>query len=105
MSDKEAFNTALFDLYQRTKDETWYNPTIFFRMLCDRGGLQTAKDLLATPKPSEGYTKLWELGRLDLTVEALVINPRWQNLFTPDELATARKRLNQYGYTIPCSPA
>jgi hypothetical protein len=44
MSDKEALNTALLDLYQRTKDETGYNPTIFFKMLCDRGGLQTAKD-------------------------------------------------------------
>jgi hypothetical protein len=59
ISDKEALNTAMFDLYQRTKDATGYNPTIFFKMLCGRGGLQTAKDLLATPKPSEGNFGNW----------------------------------------------
>jgi hypothetical protein len=63
------------------------------------GGLSAAKYLINTPKPSEGYTHLYERGRLDLTVEAMVVgNNEWHELFTKDELAKARHRLKQYGY-------
>jgi len=48
---------------------------------------------------SEGYTALWERGRLDLTVEALIHdNPQWHSLFTPEELAICTERLTQYEY-------
>jgi len=47
---------------------------------------------------SEGYTALWERGRLDLTVEALIHdNPQWHPLFTPEELDICTERLTQYG--------
>lgn len=36
--------------------------------------------------------------RLDLTVEALVLQPKWATLFSEHELQTARKRLAEYGY-------
>lgn len=75
-------------------------------MLTDRGGLATAKYLISTPKPSEGYTHLFERGRLDLTVEAMIVeNARWHPLFSDDELAKARHRLKQYGYTPRDTPA
>ena len=68
-------------------------------MLTDNGGMATAKTLINAAKPSDGYTALYERGRLDLTVEAVVTeNPRWRELFTPEELARAEKRLKAYGY-------
>ena len=68
-------------------------------MLDERGGVETAKFLINSPKPSDGYTKLFERNRLDLTVEATVVNePRWRNLFTDDEFKKAKARLKQYGY-------
>jgi hypothetical protein len=67
-------------------------------MLRDRGGLDTAKYLINSPKESD--TALYERRRRDLTVEAMVIeNKRWHELFTGEELAKARLRLKKYGYT------
>lgn len=95
----KKFDAAMLEIYRRAKSEAGYNATIFLRMLGDRGGLATAKYLINSPTPSDGYTHLYERGRLDLTVEAMVVeNTRWHDLFTSDELAKARLRLKQYGY-------
>jgi hypothetical protein len=95
----EQFAAAMFSIYRRAKDEANYPANIFLGMLNDRGGLATAKYLINSPKPSDGYTALYERGRLDLTVEAEVVEtPRWHSLFTADELAKARKRLADYRY-------
>jgi hypothetical protein len=93
------FDQAMFDVYRRAKDEAGYNATIFLQMLTDHRGRQTAKTLINAAKPSDGYTALYMRGRVDLTVEALVIeDERWHQLFTDDELARARKRLKDYRY-------
>jgi hypothetical protein len=97
----KQFDTAMLAIYRRAKSEAAYNATIFLRMLGDRGGLSTAKYLINSSKPSDGYTHLYERGRLDLTVEAMVVeNDRWHELFTDDELWKARRRLKQYGYKL-----
>ena len=36
--------------------------------------------------------------RLDLTVEALVIDPKFSELFSEREIEEAHKRLEQFGY-------
>ncbi len=96
----KQFDAAMFDIYRRAKSEAGYNATIFLGMLNDRGGLSTAKYLINSPKPSDGYTNLYELDRLDLTVEAMIVeNAKWHPLFTPDELKRARNRLVAYRYT------
>jgi hypothetical protein len=50
------------------------------------------------PKVHEGFTKLWELGRLDLTVEAIILRNPFNQLFSREVLNTARERLGQLGY-------
>lgn len=96
---EDEFNMAMFDLYRRTRNETSYIPTIFYNMLINDGGLNTAHKLLSTTNPSSGYVELWELHRLDLTVEAYIWNnPKFHELFSPDDLKAAQKRLNDYGY-------
>lgn len=47
---------------------------------------------------SDGFATLWERGRLDLTVEALALDPKFRSLFTDRELETARSRPEQFGY-------
>jgi hypothetical protein len=94
-----AFDRAMMDIYVRAKSEANYTASIFHRMLCERGGLATARQLINERTPSEGYTALWERGRLDLTVEAVVTDNRvWHDLFESQELERARKRLSDYGY-------
>ena len=97
---ERLFDEAMFSIYRRAKDEAQYNATIFLSMLTRDRGLRTAKYLINSSKPSDGYTALYERNRLDLTVEALVVeNRRWHDLFTAAEVERAVKRLAQYGYS------
>jgi hypothetical protein len=87
---KTQFDHAMFEIYRRAKAEANYPANIFLQMVTDKGGLATAKTLINAPKPSDGYTALWERGRLDLTVEAEVAeNERWHLLFSPEEVERA----------------
>lgn len=96
------FDEAMMRIYVRAKTEVGYNATRYLQMLHDRRGLETARLLVLADQPSEGYTALWERRRLDLTVEALVLQPEWQPLFAqePELLERARSRLSDYGYKI-----
>ena len=94
------FHSAMEDIYRRAKEEAHYNATAFRRMVAEQGGLETARRLINANRVSDGYTALWERGRLDLTVEAKVIEtPQFHSLFTEEELETCRRRLSDYGYT------
>jgi hypothetical protein len=93
------FDHAMFDIYRRGKAEAKYNASIFLQLVTARGGLETARYLINQPKPSDRYTHLYERARLDLTVEALVVeNKQWHPLFQTEEVDKARKRLSDYGY-------
>lgn len=95
-----AFDTAMMDIYHRARAEAKYNASRYLQMLNENRGLQTAQTLLYAQTVSEGYTALWERKRLDLTVEALILEPRWNELFTDEDRAIARNRLNEYGYQM-----
>lgn len=87
------FAVAMQEIYRRAKIEAGYNATVFLRMLQDRGALATARYLIHTAKPSDGLTALWAKGRLDLTVEAHVLEPRFEPLFTDAEREICQDRL------------
>jgi hypothetical protein len=60
---------------------------------------------LLAPSVSDGFVSLWEKQRLDLTVEALVVEGRFAHLFTEDELGIARRRLDDFGYAVSSASA
>lgn len=93
---EKQFDNAMMNIYKRAKSEASYNATRFLHMLMEHRGLETAQILLHNPTVSEGYKALWERGRLDLTVESLVLEPKWKDLFTEDELHLAKERLEKY---------
>jgi hypothetical protein len=95
---QSKFDEAMMNIYRRAIDEAGYKATRFFQMLHDHRGLGTAQILIDSPTVSEGYTALWERKRLDLTVESLVLQPEWQQLFTDEQLRIARERLLEYGF-------
>jgi hypothetical protein len=98
---EQLFQEAMFNIYRRAKSEANYKARIFLDMITMKGGLQTAKYLINAPKVSEGYTHLYERGRLDLTVEALIVeDSKWHSLFTEEEILRAKKRLIEYRYTF-----
>ena len=99
MSNLESrFHMAMVGIYETARVECRYTATRFLQMLSTQGGLATARALLATEAPSDGFTRLWECGRLDLTVEAHVLKAEFEPLFSESERATARRRLQEYGY-------
>ena len=95
---RAEFEQAMKDVYVRAKSEANYTATYFVGMLSNYGGLGTAQRLLASTEVSTGFATLYERGRLDLTVEALVIQPKFASLFTDEEIDIARQRLDQLGY-------
>lgn len=96
---EKDFEQAMWDLYDATLNEAAYDSKTFRRMLREYRGRETAHRLIRTIKPSTVYANLYQLGRLDLTVEAVIHdNPRWHALFSKGELKKIRQRLRRFGY-------
>lgn len=77
-----------------------YFPSYFKRMLNTDGGYETVKRILASGKPSEGFEKLWELGQLKLTCEAIIVETKWRRYFDEDMLERAENLLRKSGYSF-----
>jgi hypothetical protein len=85
-------------IYRSAKSELGYNATRFLQMITEQGGLASARQLLHASGVSDGFTTLWEHQRLDLSVEAHVLQDEFASLFTDDERRMAKRRLTDYGY-------
>lgn len=72
--------------------------TKFVGMLNADGGYKTASTLIGRRQPSDGFNKLWEHKRLDLTVEALVVETSWSTYFDEILLKEAERKLTEAGY-------
>src|SRR5260370_19868557 len=95
----EVLDEEMFSIYQRALSVANYNAARFLHMLYEHRGLETARILLHATNVSEGYTALWERGRLDLTVEAVIHdNSRLHPLFMQEELRIWSKRITEYSY-------
>ncbi len=74
-----------------------YDPHEFLRMLSEHGPRETARRLVPDGSLNRlpyGFTRLWELGRLDLTLEAFIHdNPQFHPLFDRDTIANCEARL------------
>jgi hypothetical protein len=92
------FHDEMLEIYRRAKAECNYPANRFLQMVSQSGGLNAAQALLAAPGVSVGFAALWRCGRLDLTVEALVLSSPWTGLFTEGELSVAKRRLEELGY-------
>lgn len=97
----EEFTAYLLNAARRALKELNYNAGDFRRMINAGGGYKTAITLLSAKNLSEGFEKLWEKKRLDLSLEALVLDPKWSKYFSPDLLEIASKRLKDAGYEFP----
>ena len=93
------FHEQMLNVYRRAKRDAKYDAKIFLGMVVDKGGLETARYLLDTPTVSDGYTALWRRNRLDLTVEAVILDRKWWPLFTSEQRRTAISRLRDYQYS------
>lgn len=95
---EKRFEQEMIDIYMTAKKECGYNASCFLQMLGAKGGLAAAKQLISKPGGTDGFTTLWEHGRLDLSVEAHVLKAEYAELFTDEERRMCRERLEQFGY-------
>lgn len=80
--------------------EIGYNPTYLTQMLNSQGAIATCKSLINSKNISNGFEKLWSLKRLDLTIENIILEEEFSDLFTETEKKIARDKLNAFGYKI-----
>ena len=98
---RAEFHERMVDIYRVSKSEASCTASRFPAMVSEdsSGGVVTAKHLIHLEPPSEGYPALYLKGRLDLTVEAVVLGERrWHSLFSADDLEAYRVRLAKVHY-------
>ena len=97
---EESFDVAMLDLYEAER-EAGYVASYLLRMLKEHGGVEAARRLVKKHAVSKGFEELRKRDRLDLTVEALIVdNPKFHALFTDAEIQQCQTRLSECHY--PC---
>jgi hypothetical protein len=68
------------------------------RPITDADAMKTARRALSGNRESDGFAALEQLRRLDLSLEALVVDKRFTGLFSDEEANTALMRLLDAGF-------
>lgn len=106
------FHDAMLDVFRLAGEATrrprsdgttarGYWASYFLRGVRNHGGPDYAHQLLRKEGTTDGFQRLKEEGRLDLTMEALVLRPEYAELFTDEERRVAAHRLAEAGYQPP----
>ncbi|MYV96889.1 hypothetical protein [Streptomyces sp. SID3343] len=80
--------------------ESRYRAQRFAGMVSEAGAVATARQLLGASGTSRGFTILWEIQRLDRSVEAWCLLPWYRGLFDEERLESARQRLKDHGFDV-----
>ena len=100
MSKQDDLKAAMLNVYKSVGEEVGYWAHYFLREINRKGALKTAKHLLEATESgaySKGFEALRAAGRLDLSLEAVVLRREFQSLFTNQELSEATRRLQWVG--------
>ena len=93
---ERQFHLEMLRTYEAQR-QVMRDPTRLRGMIGRFEGLEAAMRLLENPTVGDGFITLAELGKLCLSVEALVLKEPWHTLFTEDQLEVARSRLDGWG--------
>lgn len=102
MNLEDELTAALIEGYQRAGNEVGYWGRRFLQAVRRNGGLSTARRMMAPRNAGQraGLDALLEASRPDLTVEAIILQPKFRTLFSDAELSVATERLGEYGKAI-----
>ena len=95
---ERKFTCDMEELCRIAKKECGYNPVRFHQLMSRIGAVAAAKQLITKPGGTEGFTTLWMHKWLDLSIEAHVLKPEYQELFTEEERRICEERLTEMGY-------
>lgn len=92
------FTQELIEKTEQAKMICNCNPARFLQMIEKNGGVKTVKSLIAKDEISDCFEALKACSRLDLSVEALVVDKQYAELFTDDEVNACFMRLCECEY-------
>ncbi|NTU49379.1 MAG: hypothetical protein HGA87_00530 [Desulfobulbaceae bacterium] len=95
---EKRFHLAMMGIYNESR-RRGHKVDSLIAFIEEHGGRGAAKLMLRGPDMPRWVKKLIESGNiedLDLSVEALVLKPKWTRLFTKKERGIAQQRLNQW---------
>lgn len=93
----QAFHQAAASLINSIENRV-YRPNYFISLMAELGAYEAACQVIHSQKIPDGFLTLQQAGQLRLTIEALVLQPEWADLFEPETLHAARQRLDTFGY-------
>lgn len=98
MSLENELHEEMVALFRRAGEATGYWGTRYLQAVKRHGGLLRAREMLKPRSASQraGLDALLQAGKPELTLEALVLEPRFASLFTAAELHEARTRLGEF---------
>jgi len=94
---EREFEQELIETY-KVAAKHGYHATYFLKMIGTHGGVETAKRLLADDQVQTGLFRLAELKILHISVENLVLERKYDELFLTSEKRAARERLRELGF-------
>lgn len=94
------FSDEMYEGYRYLAKTINYRAKLFLEMVTMHGGVGAAKILLQGRDASDGFTRLWQANMLSRSVEASVLRPKYESLFTDEERDIARRRLEAHGFDV-----
>jgi hypothetical protein len=85
------FHKEMMDLYHRFA-ELGFRPVLLRRFVLLSGGVAAARELVFKPGTT-GLERLLDAGKAELSMEAMMLRPEYQGLFSELELKEASQRL------------
>ncbi len=95
---ENKFEKAMRNIHELARQKYGHKGDTLIGMTGEHGGVEAAKKILRGPEKASGLIrlKLKEMSDgngLDLSVEKLIIDPKWASLFTKLEVKKAKERL------------
>lgn len=98
---RNRFTADMYEGVRTLAREHGYKATRFLEMVRSTDGVSAACALLHRgPDTSYGFEILWEKRQLGRSVEAWVLRPEYELLFTDDEREIARHRLELHDFDV-----
>jgi hypothetical protein len=88
---EKNFHRELLALYDRCA-ELGFRPVLLRRHVLLQGAVKAARELVFKPGTT-GLERLMDLGKAELSIEAMMLRPEYQSLFSALELKEASQRL------------
>ena len=95
---KKSFHQEMIALYKRMTKELKYKSPRLMDLINKYGGYEAAVKYITTENNVQDFAVLWENERLDLSVEALITNARYRELFMDDIVKYCDRKLEEYSY-------